>query len=84
MMVESEAKELSEEDARRRDVRPSSMQPVIDAIIELAEQAAKEPFDFDRRQHRRCSKARPKDLGKDIAAAYKITTSRAPGRRRDR
>ncbi len=47
MMVESEAKELSE------DVMLGAlmfahreMQPVIDAIIELAEHAAKEPFDF--------------------------------------
>ena len=45
-MVESEAKELSEDsDARRRDVRPPAIQPVIAAIIRLAEKAAKEPRD---------------------------------------
>jgi polyribonucleotide nucleotidyltransferase len=38
LMVESEAKELNEEHhARRRHVRHKGIQPVIDAIIELAE-----------------------------------------------
>ena len=47
-MVESEAKELSEEIMLGAvDLRPSSsIQPVIDAIIELAEQCAKEPWDL--------------------------------------
>ena len=44
-MVESEAQELPEDDhAGRRDVRPRRFQPVINAIIELAEHAAKEPW----------------------------------------
>jgi polyribonucleotide nucleotidyltransferase len=48
MMVESEAKELSE-DVMLGAVMAGheAMQPVIDAIIKLAEAAAKEPFDFD-------------------------------------
>jgi len=47
MMVESEAYELSE-DEMLGAVRfgHEAMQPVIDLIIELAEEAAKEPFDF--------------------------------------
>ncbi|MEM8820960.1 MAG: polyribonucleotide nucleotidyltransferase, partial [Pseudomonadota bacterium] len=47
MMVESEAYELSEEEMLGAvTFGHESMQPVIDAIIDLAEDAAKEPFDF--------------------------------------
>jgi polyribonucleotide nucleotidyltransferase len=47
MMVESEAYELSEDDMLGA-VRfgHEAMQPVIDLIIDFAEEAAKEPFDF--------------------------------------
>ena len=47
MMVESEAKELSE-DVMLGAVMAGhdAMQPVIEAIIDLAEKAAKEPFEF--------------------------------------
>jgi polyribonucleotide nucleotidyltransferase len=71
MMVESEAKELSEEVLERPDVRPSSgMQPVIDAIIELAEHAAKEPFDFQAEDHSDVVTSIQKLVGEDIKAAY--------------
>jgi polyribonucleotide nucleotidyltransferase len=47
MMVESEAKELSEKQMLDAVVfGQRGFQPVIDAIIKLAEKAAKEPWDF--------------------------------------
>ena len=47
MMVESEAYELSEEEMLGAVVfGHEQMQPVIDLIIDFAEDAAKEPFDF--------------------------------------
>jgi polyribonucleotide nucleotidyltransferase len=47
MMVESEAYELSEEEMLGAiKFGHEAMQPVIDLIIDLAEEAAKEPFDF--------------------------------------
>ena len=47
MMVESEAYELTEEEMLGAVVfGHEQMQPVIDLILDLAEEAAKEPFDF--------------------------------------
>jgi polyribonucleotide nucleotidyltransferase len=47
MMVESEAYELSEEEMLGAvTFAHEQMQPVIDLIVEMAEDAAKEPFDF--------------------------------------
>ncbi|MFG6529611.1 MULTISPECIES: polyribonucleotide nucleotidyltransferase [unclassified Sulfitobacter] len=47
MMVESEAYELSEEEMLGAvKFAHEQIQPVIDLIIDLAEEAAKEPFDF--------------------------------------
>jgi len=47
MMVESEIQEMSEDDVLKAVMMAhKGFQPVIDAIIELAEHAAKEPFDF--------------------------------------
>ena len=47
MMVESEAYELSEDEMLGAvKFGHAGMQPVIDLIIDLAEEAAKEPFDF--------------------------------------
>jgi polyribonucleotide nucleotidyltransferase len=47
MMVESEAYELSEDEMLGAvEFGHAAMQPVIDMIIDFAEQAAKEPFDF--------------------------------------
>jgi polyribonucleotide nucleotidyltransferase len=71
MMVESEAKELSEEtflDALMFAHR--GMQPVIEAIIELAEHAAKEPFDFQAEDHSDVVASIKKLVGEDIKAAY--------------
>ena len=52
MMVESEAYELSEEEMLGAvTFGHDAMQPVIDMIIGLAEDAAKEPFDFQPADH---------------------------------
>ncbi|MBY0285024.1 MAG: polyribonucleotide nucleotidyltransferase [Sphingomonas sp.] len=75
MMVESEAKELSE------DVMLGAVmfahrasQQVINAIIDLAEQAAKDPWELKIADDTAAVKAELKKLiGEDIAAAYKTT-----------
>ncbi len=75
MMVESEAKELSE-DVMLGAVMfaHKASQQVIDAIIKLAEKAAKDPWEIDLSDNTADMKARLKKLiGADIAAAYKLT-----------
>ena len=79
MMVESEAKELSEEVMLGAVMfaHKASAQ-VIGAIIKLAEKAAKEPWEIDLSDNTAEMKAKLKTLiGKDIAAAYKITDKSA-------
>jgi polyribonucleotide nucleotidyltransferase len=73
MMVESEIQELSEEIVLGGvNFAHQQMQAVIDAIIDLAEHAAKEPFAFEP-EDTDAVKAEMKGLvGADIAAAYKI------------
>ena len=74
MMVESEIQELSEEQVLGGvTFAHKSMQAVIDAIIELAEHAAKEPFDFQPDDTDAIKAEVKKAIGKDLAAAYKIT-----------
>src|SRR5690242_7361960 len=75
MMVESEAKELSE-DVMLGAVMfaHDACRTVIDAIIDLAEQAAKEPWELSVSDDKDAVKAELKKLiGDDIAAAYKLT-----------
>ncbi len=76
MMVESEAKELSE-DVMLGAVMfaHKASQQVINAIIKLAEKAAKDPWEIDLHGDNTADmKAKLKKLiGSDIAAAYKIT-----------
>jgi polyribonucleotide nucleotidyltransferase len=76
MMVESEAKELSEEEMLGAVMfAHKSMQPVIEAIIKLAEQAAKEPWELAATADKASIKKQLKDLiGKDVEAAYKLTS----------
>ncbi|HET9145408.1 MAG TPA: polyribonucleotide nucleotidyltransferase, partial [Sphingomicrobium sp.] len=76
MMVESEAKELSEEEMLGAVMfAHKSMQPVIEAIIKLAEQAAKEPWELAQSADKASIKKQLKDLiGKDVEAAYKLTS----------
>ncbi|MBX3480849.1 MAG: polyribonucleotide nucleotidyltransferase [Caulobacter sp.] len=73
MMVESEIQELNEEIVLGAiKFAHDGMQPVIEAIIELAEHAAKDPFDFEP-EDTDAIKAEMKGLvGADIAAGYTI------------
>jgi polyribonucleotide nucleotidyltransferase len=75
LMVESEAKELPE------DVMLGAVmfaheesKKVIEAIIKLAEQAAKEPWEMAQPEDQDDMKKQLRDMvGDDIAAAYKLT-----------
>jgi polyribonucleotide nucleotidyltransferase len=75
MMVESEAKELSEEvmlgaitfahDASRK---------VVNAICDLAEKAAKDPWELDLIDDKSATLAKLRDvIGQDLVEAYKLT-----------
>jgi polyribonucleotide nucleotidyltransferase len=74
MMVESEIEELNEDEVLGGVMfAHRGFQPVIQAIIELAEHAAKEPFDFTP-DDLDAVQTRMADLvGADIRAAYAIT-----------
>jgi polyribonucleotide nucleotidyltransferase len=73
MMVESEAKELSEEIMLNAVMKAhEAFQPVIDAIIDLAEKAAKEPWDYEPEDTSAIEKQVRDLVGADIEAAYKI------------
>jgi len=73
MMVESQVKELTEEQMLQAlDTAHKGFQPVIDAIIQLAEKASKDPFDFapvDLGAQKRDIRGL---VGSDIEAAYRI------------
>ena len=75
MMVESEAKELSEEVMLGAVMfAHKASQQIIDAIIDLAEQSAKDPWELKVGDDQKAVKAELKKLvGKDITAAYKLT-----------
>ncbi|MEK9211078.1 polyribonucleotide nucleotidyltransferase [Sphingomonas sp. 2378] len=75
MMVESEAKELSEEVMLGAVMYAhKASQQIINAIIDLAEQAAKDPWELKVGDDQKAVKAELKKLiGKDITAAYKLT-----------
>ncbi|MCO4052987.1 MAG: polyribonucleotide nucleotidyltransferase [Bosea sp.] len=75
LMVESEARELSE-DIMLQAVMfgHKHFQPVIDAIIRLAEKAAKEPRDYTAPDHSAVEAALMKVAEADLRKAYKITT----------
>ncbi|HEX8365435.1 MAG TPA: polyribonucleotide nucleotidyltransferase [Allosphingosinicella sp.] len=75
MMVESEAKELSE-DVMLGAVMYAhrSIQPVIQGIIRLAEQAARDPWELEEGPDMSPIKQRLRELiGQDLAAAYRLT-----------
>ncbi len=79
MMVESQARELPE------DVMLGAVmfahdecKKVVNAIVDLAEKAAKEPWDIDLTDNTADIKKKLKELvGDDIAAAYKLTNKSA-------
>jgi len=74
MMVESEVKELSETQMLEAlALAHKGMQPVIDAIIDLAEQAGKAPFDFDPPDHSVLKAKIVGLVGSELGDAYKVT-----------
>ncbi|WP_260597047.1 polyribonucleotide nucleotidyltransferase [Sphingomonas endolithica] len=75
MMVESEAKELSEEVMLGAvQFAHKACTEAANLIIDLAEQAAKEPWEMAEQADLSTAKDKLKKLiGKDIAAAYKVT-----------
>ena len=74
LMVESEAQELDEETMLGAVMfGHKSFQPVIDAIIKLAEAAAKEPRDFVSPSYADLEAEMLKIAEADLRAAYKIT-----------
>ncbi len=79
MMVESQARELSEEIMLGGVIfAHDEIKKVVNAIIELAEKAAKDPWDIDLSDNTADMKAKLRDLvGNDIAAAYKLTDKSA-------
>jgi polyribonucleotide nucleotidyltransferase len=79
MMVESEAKELSEEVMLGAVLfAHDACKEVIKAIVKLAEQAAKEPWEMAEQADLSAAKDKLKKLiGKDIEAAYKVTDKSA-------
>jgi polyribonucleotide nucleotidyltransferase len=79
MMVESEAKELSEEVMLGAVMfAHAEIRKVVGAIIDLAEKAAKDPWQIDLTDNTVEMKAKLKTLiGADITAAYKLTNKSA-------
>ncbi|WP_310475809.1 polyribonucleotide nucleotidyltransferase, partial [Sandarakinorhabdus sp.] len=74
MMVESEAKELSEKEMLDGVMfAHRNIQPVIDAIIRLAEKAAKDPWDMAITDDKAMLTKLKKEIGKDIDAAYRLS-----------
>ena len=74
MMVESEAKELSEEIMLGAVMAGhKAFQPVIDMIIKLAEKAAKEPWDYQPADYSAEEAKVRKLVEADLAKAYTIT-----------
>jgi polyribonucleotide nucleotidyltransferase len=75
MMVESEAKELSEDEMLGAVMfGHKASQDVCKAIISLAEKAAKDPWELSASEDKSTIKAKLKDLiGADIDSAYRLT-----------
>ncbi|MGE3301954.1 MAG: polyribonucleotide nucleotidyltransferase [Hyphomonadaceae bacterium] len=73
MMVESEVKELTEAQMLQAlQMGHRGMQPVIDAIIQLAEKAGKEPWDFEPVSLAAQKKQISDLVGAELGDAYKI------------
>ncbi|MEL6238844.1 MAG: polyribonucleotide nucleotidyltransferase [Pseudomonadota bacterium] len=79
MMVESEAKELTEEQMLGAVMfAHEESRKVIGAIIDLAEQAAKDPWELDPVEDKSAALEELRGvIGDDLAAAYKITDKSA-------
>jgi polyribonucleotide nucleotidyltransferase len=73
MMVESEVKELTEAQMLEAlQLGHRGMQPVIDAIIQLAEQAAKDPWEFEPADLEHVKGRIVELVGAEVADAYRI------------
>ncbi len=78
MMVESQARELSEEIMLGAVIfAHDEIKKVVNLIIDLAEKAAKEPWDVAVTDNSAVKDKLKKLIGKDIAAAYKLTDKSA-------
>jgi polyribonucleotide nucleotidyltransferase len=78
MMVESEAKELSEEVMLGGVMfAHDQIKKVIGAIIDLAEQSAKDPWDLEIADNSAMKAEIKKLIGDDVAKAYKLTDKSA-------
>ena len=79
MMVESEAKELTEEEMLGAVMfAHDESRKVIGAIIDLAEQAAKDPWELEQVEDKSAKLEELRGvIGADIEAAYKITDKSA-------
>ncbi|GAA0471017.1 polyribonucleotide nucleotidyltransferase [Parasphingorhabdus litoris] len=79
MMVESEAKELTEDQMLGAVMfAHDACKDVANLIIDLAEQAAKAPWELEPLENKDDVKAKLKDhIGDDLAAAYKLTDKQA-------
>ena len=79
MMVESEAKELTEDEMLGAVMfAHDEIRKVTDLVIRLAEKAAKEPWEVDLSDNTADIKKKLKTIvGKDVAAAYKLTDKSA-------
>jgi len=78
MMVESEAKELSEEVMLGAVLfAHEECKKVVNLIVDLAEKAAKEPWPVASTDNSALKDKLKKLIGKDIAAAYKLTDKSA-------
>jgi polyribonucleotide nucleotidyltransferase len=74
MMVESEAYELSEEEMLGAvTFAHEQMQPVIDLIVDMAEDAAKEPFDFQPADYSDLYAAAKSAGETEMRAAFELT-----------
>src|SRR6187397_381330 len=78
MMVESEAKELTEEEMLGAVMfAHEESKQVVKAIVQLAEKAAKEPWDLNQDDNSAMKAEIKKLVGADIAKAYKLTDKSA-------
>ncbi|MEO6041405.1 MAG: polyribonucleotide nucleotidyltransferase, partial [Croceibacterium sp.] len=78
MMVESEAKELTEEEMLGAVMfAHAESRKVVAAIIQLAEKAAKDPWELASDDNSAMKAEIKKLVGTDIAAAYKLTDKSA-------
>jgi polyribonucleotide nucleotidyltransferase len=78
MMVESEIQELTEDQVLGGVMfAHRGYQPVIQAIIELAEHAAKDPWDFTAEDQSGLIAKITALVGEDLKAAYKLTAKQA-------